>query len=234
MSQMPAPHPNKDFKCGQCRWFYVGFENRTCIHSRGVQQLTQACIEFEPYKPGAFDRVARDKYIVGIEGQVRTLAADYVKQILAELKTYRISTTTKITINDFGDEADLLELINKFERNQAYSERLVELREELIEKHSSLNRMMKDAQAYLLTNYREHIGSLKNEGERGAFYHNALPKLFDAIDEVDGLVKRIDRLLQGLKDTHFSLCQIQDGVKRIWEFRIQAMTTSQRINRTKG
>lgn len=231
---MPAPHPNKDFKCGQCRWFYIGFENRTCIQVRGVQQMTQACMEYEPYRPGAFDRVQRDKYIVGIEGQVVALSAEYAKQVATEIKSYKISTTTKITINDFGNERELLEIINKFERNQAYSERLVEIREELYDKLGKLNGFMKEAQAYLLTTYREQISSLKNEGERGAFYKNALPRLFDAIDEVDSLVKKVDRLLQSLKDTHFSLCQIQDGVKRIWEFRIQGLATTNRINQTKG
>lgn len=229
MSRMPAPHPDKKLLCGQCRWYFVGHEGQTCIKLRGVQQMTPACIEWEPFKPSPFHKIVTDKYLVGLQNTVQILPPEDVARIEAELKGYKISAGPKISMNDFGNEADLLAIVNKFERNQAYTERLVEMKEDLMDRLNKLNRLMKDAQAYILSNYREQVQSFKNEGERGAFYLAALPHLFKAIDTVDDLVKKIDRLLQNHKDTHFSLCQIQDGVKRIWDFRIQAMATGQRV-----
>jgi hypothetical protein len=106
----------------------------------------------------------------------------------------------------------------------SYTDRVVGIEDELSEKYNELNALMKEVQGYIFSNYRELIQSLKNDSERGAFYKAVLPVLINALDGIESAQKRAAAIHQNLKDTHFSLCQIQENALKVWDYRLQVLS----------
>lgn len=231
MEQMPPPNLQQNLVCGQCRWFYIGHNQRTCQKTRGVQQATRACIEFDPYKPSPYEKIIRDKYLVGLQQNIPDVPEHYIDQITKEIKKYRITASPKVDYCEFVEEKDMLRLVHSFEKCQAYMDRLVELRLELIEKQTTLQKLVKDAQSYLLMTYPEQIRGMKNESERGAFFHGVMPGLMGTVDKVQTLLNKVEILQSNLKDAHFSLRETQAGAKAVWDYRAMTLSTT---NRSRG
>lgn len=223
LEKMPPAHQNTQYKCGQCRWLYVGYDGVTCQQKRAATLHTQACIEFDPYRPSTFDKVCRDKYIVDLQKRTEIMSEADIKKISDELKTYRI--TLKPKSNDFSQytsEDSMLEISHRFERCSSYMDRVVEIRSDLMDRQDLLSALMKDAQAHIFAHYTDQLRALKNDSERGAFYKGVLPVLFSAIDAIDGLVRKADMVQQNLTNAHFSLKEMQAGVMKVWDYRMQS------------
>ncbi len=222
---MPAQHVNAQFHCGQCRWFVTGYNGVTCEHKRGVARETRACIEFDPYRPGPFDKILHDKYLRGLQQDVKVYTEEYLLKLGAELKQYRIHKDTSPAYREYGTEVEVLELAQRIETCQAYMDRVLDMQLQMQEKQDELEAMVKKAQSYIFSNYSEQIRNLKNDGERGAFYHATAPFLFEAVDKTESLLKRIEIVQGNLKTSHFSLREVQNAVKLVWESRISTNAT---------
>lgn len=224
--KMPALHQNNSYKCGMCRWLYVGYEGVTCQQKRDVGIQSQACIEFEPYKPSPFDKVVRDKLLVELQSRAAVIKAETLKPMLDELKTYKVSAKAKFgDFSQYTDEADLLDIVNRLEKCQSFMDRVVDIRLDMQEKLNTLLLLMKEAQSYIFATYPEQVRNLKNDSERGAFYQGVLPDIFRSIDLIQGVVSKAESLEANLKNTHFSLKEMLAGVQSVWNYRLQYAST---------
>jgi hypothetical protein len=224
LEKMPPAHQNPQYKCGQCRWLYVGYDGVTCQQKRGVTLQTQACIEFDPYRPSTFDKVCRDKLLVELQKRVAVPKEEYIQKIADELKTFKISMKPKS--HDFSQYTvvkDLLVISHNFEKCSSYMDRVVEIRSELMTYQDGLAAIMKEAQGYIFSNYTDQLRALKNDSERGAFYQGVLPTLFKAIDQIDGLVRKTELVQANLTNQHFSLKEMQAGVMKVWDYRMNSL-----------
>jgi hypothetical protein len=225
---MPAPHGDTRLKCVGCRWFHQGYNGVTCRQTRQVDSDTRACIEFQAYRESPLDVIYRDKFIRGLEATAKVLTDAALKQLTNELKVYHLFDHKKLEPISYLTEEALGGLAHRFEICQAYMDRVSDLRSDLEEKRDEIQGLMKDSQAYLFTQYSEHVRSLKNDTERGAFYRTALPALTKALDKIETLLKRAELAHVNLKDTHYSMCRTQDAALKIWDLKVQNLVSSQR------
>lgn len=230
---MPQANGDPRLKCGGCRWFVQGFQGKTCVHTRQVNSETRACIEFQPYKPSTFTAIEKDKFLIEMRKTMLVWTEDTIKNYDKDIRSYKI-VVNDVTLKDpmdYVDEAKLAELSQKFHLTQIFLERLLELRFNIMDKCTELQSFTKEVQAYLFSEYRDHVQALKNESERNAFYRAAAPELFRAVDKMDNLQAKVDAAYQNLKDAHYNLKQKQDGVLAVWEARIHSQMNR---NRTSG
>lgn len=225
---MPAPHPTKGLQCGKCKWFYVGYRGKTCQLSREVKTDTPACVEFLPFKTNSFSLVEGDKYIREIEATAKVFSESFIAQIQKELDDYHLFDVGSLSPTSYLDESGMAGLSHKFEVCQAYLDRVLHIRNTLMEKQIDLQGLMKDVQAYCLAYFTEQVRALKNDTERGAFYRHAVPALNQALDRLEGLVNKADRTYTNLKDTHFNLARCQDSALAIWNSRVQQLDATKR------
>lgn len=219
---MPAQHGDAKLKCGQCRWFVQGFNGRTCQVTRKVVPETRACIEFQPYKQSPFEAFQKDKFLIEMRKTLLVWTEETVKKYSNEIKTYRLLKEEKVLKDpmSYVEEAKLAELGQRFETVQIYAERLLDLRYEIMDKKNELNSFSKEVQAYLFTEYRDLVQSLKNDSERGSFYRHVCPELYRAVDHMDTLHDKAELAYQALKDCHFALTRKQEAVLELWKSRI--------------
>lgn len=225
---MPQPHGDKRLKCGQCKWFYVGYRGKTCQKTREVLADTPSCIEFLAYANNPLYIIKSDKYISELEKTVELVAEEYLKNLVEEISGYHLFDKDDLDPRSYMAESEMLALSHKFETCQAYTDRIVEIKNDLRMRLSEFNSLMKDAQGYLFNSYMDHIRALKNDSERSAFYRNILPRLSAAIDKVERVLEKADLIHSNLKDTHYSMCRVQDGALEVWKSRIQNMVSTTR------
>lgn len=225
---MPQPNGDKRLKCGQCKWYYIGYRGKTCQKTREVQTDTQACIEFLAYANNPLYIIKSDKYINELERSIQSLAEEYLKKIEMELDTYHLFKVDDLDARSYMAESEMLQLSHQFEICQAYTDRVVEIKVELGARNAEFQSLMKDAQGYLFTSYTDHVRTLKNDSERVAFYRNILPRLSASIDRLESVLERAALIHTNLKDTHYSLCRTQDGALEIWKSRIQGIVSNTR------
>ena len=225
---MPATHQDRNLKCIHCKWFHIGFEGKTCRVTRQVEGETQACIEFQHFRASPYDVLTKDKFLREMERNIQIFSDEYLETISQELGQYKLSKGTKLDFGQMASEEKLIELAQKFETCQAYTDRVIEIKNQLNQKGMELQRYMKDAQGYIFSHFTEQARGLKNEAERGMFYRNAMPSLFHAIEKLDTVVQKAQTIHQNLKDQHFSMCQTQDACTEVWKARVQSLVSGQR------
>lgn len=228
---MPAQHANPEYKCAHCKWFHVGFDGKTCQKTRKVMSDTRACIEFQMYKGSHLEPLFKDKFLREMEKNLTVYSKEKLDKDLTELATYRMFKKPDIDHRDLATEDNLLKLANAFEQCQAYTDRVLEIKQELELKRSELEGFSNDAQAYIFSQYSEQVRGLKNETERNMFFRYAMPAVFRATEKLDTVLNRAEGVMSNLKQTHFALCQMQDGAKEVYKARIQSMVSG---NRSKG
>jgi len=225
---MPQAHGDKRLKCGQCKWFYVGYRGKTCQKTRETQAETQACIEFLAYANNPLYIIKSDKYIGELERSIEVVSEEYLKKLEIELDGYHLFKLDDLDPRSYMAESEMLGLCHKFEICQAYTDRVVEIKNELGMKTAELKSLMADAQGYLFNSYMEHIRALKNDSERNAFYRNILPRLSATIDRIERVIEKAHLIHTNLKDTHYSMCKTQDGALEVWKSRLQGISASTR------
>jgi hypothetical protein len=225
---MPAFHANSDYKCGLCKWFHIGFEGKTCQKTRKVMADTRACIEFQLYKNSPLEPLARDKFLREMEKTLTVYSKEKLDTYLEELASYRLFKTPDIEYRDLATEENLLMLAYSFQQCQAYTDRVLEIKQDLEVKRGELNGFLQDAQAYLFSQYAEQVRGLKNETERGMFFRYAMPAVFRATEKLDAVLNRAEGVMNNLKQSHFSLCQMQDGAKEVYKSRLQSLVSGTR------
>jgi hypothetical protein len=220
---MPLAHEDKRLRCVQCKWYYVGFEGNTCRKTREVVADTQACIEFLPYKPGAFESIHKDKFLRELESSAQAFTDEFLKSQSKELNQYsKIYNKEKDIPTDpmdkLSDERMMAQSV-KFDMCATYMERVLEIKHTLLEKSTTLQSLMKDAQAYLISSYPDQIHTLKNDTERQAFNRMALPHLSKAIDKLEAVLTKTGNIYDNLKNIHFALKESQAGSLEVWKHR---------------
>jgi hypothetical protein len=225
---MPASHANPEYKCGLCQWFHVGFEGKTCQKTRKVQSDTRACIEFQQYKNTHYGMLSKDKFLKDMTATLTVYSKEKLDKDLAELAQYRLFKTPDIEFRDLATEENMILLAHSFEVCQAYTDRVLEIKQELSLKRAELDGFINDSQAYIFSQYSEMVRTLKNETERNLFFRFALPAVFRASEKLDTVLNRAEGTLNNLKQTHFSLCQMQDGAKEVYKARIQSLVAGTR------
>ena len=227
---MPSTHGDKRLRCGQCKWFFIGFEGNNCQRTREVLADNQACIEFQPYRDSFFSLIERDKYIRELERSIKTTYDPFLKTISEEIKTYHLYLLEEKdrSPGNYLLEENILELSHRFEVCQAYTDRVVEIKNLLVDRISEIQGLLKDAQGYVFAQYPEQTKALKNDSERGAFYRHILPVLTKIVEKLESLQVKVDNIHTNLKDTHFAMSKTQDGVLQVWEERTRNLVSRQR------
>lgn len=235
VQNMPAPHGDASKRCGQCQWFVQGFEGKTCQVLRNVSTDTRACIEFQPFKQSPFSIIEKDKFLIEMRKTMLVWTEESLKDYDRKVRSFKI-TSKEAQLKDpmaYVDEAKLAELGCVFQTCQAYSEALLELRYNIMDKSEELQTYAKEVQAYLFSQYKEHVGGLKNDSERAAFYRAAAPELFRALDKMEALKKKAELAHENLKSTHFALGRKQDAILELWKAKIASLSSDSR-SRTSG
>jgi len=225
---MPAAHQDLRLKCDGCRWFRTGFKGQNCRKTRQVEVTTQACIEFIPYRPGVFDSIQSDKYVRDLEKTLEVFTEEYLKKVSKEADQYMLVREPSKDPQSYMTDEQMAGLAHQFQLCQGYLDRVLDARNTLHEKMAEMQSLSKDAQAYLFGSYVETIRGLKNDSERLAFYRHATPALYGAIDRLESVLEKFERVYQNLKDTHFNMARTQDAALAVWESKIQQMDSTKR------
>lgn len=223
---MPLAHEDKRLRCIQCKWYHVGFDGKTCRKTREVVADTQACIEFLPYKPGAFEVIHQDKFLRELEQSTQTYADEFLKTLSKELNQYTKVYAKDAIPSDPMDklsEEKLMAQSQRFDTCATYMERVLEIKHTLFEKSLLLQGLMKDAQAYLIASFPDQIHTLKNDTERQAFNRMALPHLCRAVDKIEAVIKKSEGIYDNLKNIHFALKESQAGSIEVWKHRMSVL-----------
>lgn len=217
-------------RCGQCKWYGFPIKGKTCRETREVEINTPACVEFQVAKTRPFEPIERDKYVQDIERNIEVFTKDYLKQFAEELKTYHLFDHKKKDARSYMSEEEMLGLAARFETCQAYTDRVVEIKNEIREQYGKLQGLLKDCQGYLFSHHTDVVRSLKNDKERDVFYRAVLPRLCQAIDRLEAVLDKADLAHVNLKDTHFSMCKTQDAAIEIWKTRVQGLDAHRRAH----
>ena len=212
-------------KCGQCKWFRYPIRGKTCRESREVELDQPACIEFQLAQQRPYEALERDRFLQDMEKSMEVYTKEYLSQISREVKEYHLFDHTKRDPRSYMSEAAMLELANRFETCQAYTDRVVELKSELRDQKGTILGLLKDSQGYLFAHYTDVMRSLKNDTERGMFQRAILPKISTALDRLDQVLDKLDLVHTNLKDTHFSMRETSLAAQVIWNTKGQSMSS---------
>jgi 5'(3')-deoxyribonucleotidase len=220
---MPSPKGGPA-KCGQCKWYLYPIRGKTCIDSREVLIDTPACIEFQPKHQRPYETLESDRFVKDIEASIEVYTKEYLGKISKEIKEYHLFDHTKLDPRSYMAESEMLELANRFERCQAYTDRVVELKNDLREQKGKIVSLLKDTQGYLFSHYTDVMRSLKNDTERGMFQRSIMPQISTALDRLDSTLDKLDLIHANLKDTHFSMKETSEAARVIWNTKAQSMS----------
>jgi hypothetical protein len=182
------------------------------------------------FRKSPFAVIEKDKFLIEMRKTMMVWTKDTIDKYDKEIRGYKI-LSKETQLKDpmaYIEEDKLAELAMKFEVCQAMSERLLDIRYNIMDKCDELQSFAKDVQAYLLNQYRDHVQSLKNESERGAFFRASAPELFRALDKMQLLQGKVELAQDNLKSTHFALSRKQDAVLELWKSRISSAATKVR------
>lgn len=221
---MPAPCGGT-FKCGSCKWFRYPIRGKTCRETREVALDTPACVEFQPDKIRPYAALESDKFIKDMEDNMEVYSKEYLVSVGKEVKDYHIFDHKKLDPRSYMAEEEMLALANRFEKCQAYSERVVELKEELKDQRGQLLELLKNTQGYLFSHYTDVMRTLKNDTERGMFQRAIIPKLSSALDRLDTMIDKLTTIQTSLKDAHFAMRETSAAAQVIWNTKGQSMST---------
>lgn len=216
---MPPPHKNPTLQCGSCQWYHSGFEGNNCKRTRGVDLITQACIEYTAPLADPFrEIVAQDKYVDGINNAFTsskfTIDSD---AILTELRSYIVDESV-ITFN-YGGQQDPDAIIKALQKTISFRARVSNILTTLIDLQHDFQELQEKATLWIFSKYAL-IRDLKNESMRKTAFDRIFPasvalqsklkKLQATAAHIDSKLDRNERTLETiLNSINYSRRNIQ-------------------------
>lgn len=203
--------------CETCRWFAVPYKGKTCAQD-GLQKTDAACTAYVDRKPSEkpLSDARSDPYVKKVINILGKKAFDLDSDVIVrELKRYLVfwRETKDRVVRPVPQHAEnpktLAKLTAYFEEVQAYHDRVLSIKIDLLRIKRRLDSLWLAAEGWLQK--WPASSTLKSERQRLAYLASTFKPLRKKCDEADMLVKMCDMVGDNLTHAHFALREIREA-----------------------
>jgi hypothetical protein len=215
-------------KCGDCQWLDTPtYKDVTCRNSQEKTEASDACVEFTTRSDSHFgDIVLHDKCIRDLSKAVKKSVRSPDTTILKEIRAFLLTSDKiqkefkSLIPGEYTTREALEELINAFKSVMVMRDRTMEVRLGCVRPRAKLIQMQEQLTAYVLKYHGTQLAKFKTAGDRDIILRGIIPELHLYKSRYDSIIETCDLVLESLKDTHFSLVEVEKLATICYEGRI--------------
>lgn len=214
----------EDKTCSSCHWLRTLYRGKCCADN-GILESSKACSSFQERIIKA-DIIKEDIVIKAINEEVRNnLYPKFDRSLIDELQQYfvfSIKMTDKEerpvpTYFNAANEWEILQQIN--EQCQAYRDRVLAIQFSFVKIKQDLDRLWRQAEAYIINNYSSFLSSLKDVNQRNTVIGDILEDLTDLYEEIKNLSTKCEQVTINLNSASFALKEIREIATKVYDIR---------------